>query len=305
MKLGFSSLCCPTWDVRTILEQAVLMGFDGVELRGLQGELHLPLHPELAQNAPAVVEACRAMKVELACLGSSASFGSSRSHEVADQRAQVREYIELARKLDCRFVRVFTGDIPPGSNRYATLGRIAGALSDLVPYAARNQVVLLIENSGDLASSRDLWFLLDTVSMPNLQACWNPINGLSIGEHASLAIPRLGIRTSMVHIADANFSGQILQGYASLGKGTTDLPRTVELLQGIGFDGYLTVEWPRLWKSDLQEPEEFLPEAVAFLREQLSIERVPLTAYKGDKNKPRFAPRGPRTPTKPAQSSQT
>src|SRR3972149_732466 len=48
MKIGFSSLVCPGWGLRTIVEQASDLGFQGVELRGLRGELHLPLVPELS-----------------------------------------------------------------------------------------------------------------------------------------------------------------------------------------------------------------------------------------------------------------
>lgn len=296
MKIGFSSLCCPTWDFRTILEQTVLMGYDGIELRGLQGELHLPLHPELSQNSEAVVTACAAVKVDLYCLASSASFGSKNRQDIGDNKSIVREYIDLAERLACPYVRVFTGDVPTGASRYDTLGRIAETLADLAHYAGRHKVGLLVENSGDLASSKDLWFLLDAVSHPGLQVCWNPINGLSVQDRSSVAIPRLGIRAAMVHVGDARFDGGILQSYEQLGRGNVDLERMLELLQGVGFDGYLMVEWPKLWNDELAGPEVFLPAAVQFLQGLRGIERKPLSAYKGDKNKPSFAPTPTRIP---------
>ena len=45
MKLGFSSLVCPGWSLESIVTNAAAMGFDGVELRGIRGELELPLVP--------------------------------------------------------------------------------------------------------------------------------------------------------------------------------------------------------------------------------------------------------------------
>jgi sugar phosphate isomerase/epimerase len=299
MKIGFSSLCCPTWDLRTILEQTVLMGYDGIELRGLQGELHLPAHPELAQNSDSVVEACTAMKVELVCVASSASFGHRKKHDVADQKAVVREYIELAEQLACPYVRVFTGDVPTGANRYETLGRIAEALDDLVHFASRHRVGLVIENSGELASSKDLWFLLDSVAHPALQSCWNPVNGLSVSDRSSIAIPRLGIRSAMIHLADARFEQGILDSYTAIGEGDVDVERLLELVQGLGFAGYLMAEWPKLWQADLGEPEVLLPAAAAYLRSRIELERKPLTAYKGDKQKPTFTERQSRTPRSP------
>lgn len=288
MKIGFSSACCPTWDLRTILEQAVLMGYDGVELRGLQGELYLPRHPELAQNTAAVVEACTSLNVELVSLGCSASFGSRKESEVEDNKAMVRDYVLLADRLHCPAVRLFTGDIPRGSNRYETLDRIQAALSELAAFAGRSKVTLLLENSGDLAGSRDLWFLLDAVSHPALRACWNPIHSLSVRERPTVAIPRLGVRLGMVHVADAVFEKGVLTGYVPLGQGNTELDRAIELLHGVAYDGYLVVEWPKLWDPALAEPEDFLPAAAAFLKQALSVERKPLSAYKGDKNAPKF-----------------
>ena len=38
MKRAFTTLGCPDWDIDTIAENARNMGFDGVELRGANGE---------------------------------------------------------------------------------------------------------------------------------------------------------------------------------------------------------------------------------------------------------------------------
>ena len=50
MRIGFSSLVCPDWDLATIVTKAAEYQFDGVELRGLKGELYLPGIPDLAGN---------------------------------------------------------------------------------------------------------------------------------------------------------------------------------------------------------------------------------------------------------------
>lgn len=293
MKIGFSTICCPSWDLRTIFERAVGLGFDGLEIRGLQGELHLPNHPELAQSGDVVVDVCEKAGVEMVCLGTSSSFGSKKRQDVGDEKARVREHIELARKLRCPFVRVFTGDIADGSNRGATLDRIAEALTELVAFAGRQKITILIENSGDLAGSGDLWFLLDAVSHPALQACWNPINGLSLGEPLSIAVPRLGRRLGMVHLADASFQDSAMQGYRALGQGTVNIPRVIELLTGITFQGYLMLDWPKLWDDSLTDAESYLPASIEYLRDLLNVERKPLSAYKGDKNPVKFVDRPP------------
>lgn len=42
MKLGFSTLGCPSYSVDQVIELAVRSGYDGVELRFLRGEVNLP-----------------------------------------------------------------------------------------------------------------------------------------------------------------------------------------------------------------------------------------------------------------------
>src|SRR5437870_6285783 len=99
MKLGFSSMACPAWDLATILAKAKEFGYDGVELRGLAGQLHLPLAAELTADPAVTKQRFAEAGVQLVCLSSSAAFHSREPHEVADNKAQVREYIDVAEKL--------------------------------------------------------------------------------------------------------------------------------------------------------------------------------------------------------------
>src|SRR5436190_24378630 len=99
MKLAFSSVGCPGWDLATMVEKAKEYGYQGIELRGLQGQMHLPLAPELAANPAKIARLMRDTGVEIVCLASSAAFHMREPREVAENQAQVREYIDLAEKL--------------------------------------------------------------------------------------------------------------------------------------------------------------------------------------------------------------
>jgi len=54
----------------------------------------------------------------------------------------------------------------------------------------------------------------------------------------------------------------------------------------------LMFEWPRLWVDSLAAPEQALPAVAKTLRARLADKQVVLTAYKGDKNAPKFRSRG-------------
>jgi sugar phosphate isomerase/epimerase len=297
MKIGFSTAVCPGWDLETVVAQAAAMGFDGVELRGLRGELHLPLLPELAAHPRGVRESFEKNKVELVCLGSSVKLDSKAAAEVARQKAVLTEFLELAERLGCPLVRLFVGEVQRRDDPRLALARIAEALSSMAPVAARHGVTLLVENGGDFPGSADLWYLIDAVNHFAVRACWNQCHAMTLRERPTNSIPRLGHKIGLVHLCDADFDGQgVLLDYRPLGQGHVEVARQIELLRGLIFERYLVFEWPKLWVDSLPAPESVLPGVAAFLKERLAEKQPILSAYKGDKNAPRLSPRAAGAP---------
>ncbi len=302
MKMGFSSLVCPGWDLETIITEAQSFGFDGVELRGLQGELHLPLVPALAGQPDRVRQLFDEHNVELFCLGTSATLDSRRREEVARQKGTITEFIELAAGLGCPYVRLYVGEVQRRDHHRKALSRIAEALISLVPVASRHSVTLLVENGGDFPTSEDLWFLIDAVDHPAVRCCWNQCNARSVGERPTSSVPRLGNKIGLVHLCDATFDEYgVLLDYKPLGEGDVGIARLIELLRGIICDGHLVFEWPKMWIESLPAPQAALPEVARFLRERVDEKQPILSAYKGDKHAPKMAERA--TPHSDPQAS--
>lgn len=309
MKLAFSSVACPEWDLATMVTRARELGYQGIELRGLQGQMHLPLAPQLAADPQKVGRLIRDTGVELVCLSTSAAFHMRDPKLVAEKMAEVREYVELAGKLGCPFVRVFGSEIPKlkipflgYERREAVMARIAAALRELAAHAARHRVVLLLENSGDFTDSASMWYLVDAVDSPALKCLWNPLNALIRRERPTISIPRLGGRIGMVHLCDGKFTAPGLpaskggnaikagfEGYTLPGQGSVEIPRLIQLLKGIAFRGYLCIDWPRLWNPALAPADQALAAYADYLKPMLDEKPVELTAYKGDKFGPKFA----------------
>ncbi len=295
MNLGFSSVACPDWDLETIIRQAATIGYRSLELGGLGGQLHLPAVPQLAGEAESVAARCRDAGIELTCLATRNMMHWTDSARAAQEQVQVRETIQLAARLGCPFVRILPGVIPGGEQKQATLMRIAARLRELAPLAAGHHTTLLVENSGDFIASRDLWFILDNANHPAVRCCWNPCWAYAGGESASLAVPRLGRFLGLLHVSDLALAAN---GHADLGKqlripgqGQLDLEHVLNLLRGIGYAGDVIFYWPRQSIPSLAAPEEVLPAAYAALRgllDKLAAEKE-LTAYKGDKNVPKYA----------------
>ena len=82
LPLAFSTLGCPAWDWRKILDFAQSNGFAAIELRGLQGSLDLPARPEFAPGRVAQTKKQVAdHSLKISDLGSCTSLGSMRGHE--------------------------------------------------------------------------------------------------------------------------------------------------------------------------------------------------------------------------------
>jgi sugar phosphate isomerase/epimerase len=292
MKLAFSSVACPQWDLATMVARAKEYGYQGIELRGLEGQMHLPVAPQLASNPLRVARLLRDTGIELTCLATSCAFHMRDPREVAENQQQTREYIELAGRLGVRYVRVFGAEIPRArwlgnERREVVLGRIGQALRELARYAAAHRVVVLIENSGDFADSASMWYLTDAANSQAVMCCWSPFAARCRGERPTTSIPRLGARIAQVHVTDAKFDGAYFEAYVPPGQGDVEWPRLVQLLKGIGYRGSLVVEWPKLWNPDLADADRILPAAAKYLQGLVDESPVVMSAYKGDKNKPR------------------
>lgn len=292
MKLAFNSIANVGWDLPTLVMKAKEYGYQGIELRGVSGQLHLPLASELSSSPARIAGLIRDTGVDLICLNSAASFHMTKPAEVAENLATAREYIELAGRLKCPMVRVFAGEIPKGKifyeRRETVLGRIVDALRTLVPVAAEHGVTVVVENGGDFTDSASMWYIVDAVDSPVVQCCWNPFAARTRMERPTTSIPRLGAKIAMVHICDGKFAANGgLDSYAVPGQGDLEIPRLVQLLKGIAYQGHLVVDWPKLWVPSLADADKVLPAAAKFLKPLIDEKPIAMTAYKGDKNAPR------------------
>jgi len=293
MKLAFSNAVCPEWDLNTLLDRAKQYGYDGVELWSLPNRANLAAAPELTADPAAVKQRAADTGASIICLASDAAFYMPHPRELAENQAVVREYVELAAKLGCPMVRVRAGELPPArcfgrEHRNTVLARIAQALREVAEDAAEHGVSLVIENGGDFADSASVWYLVDAVGSPAVRCCWNPLAARAVGELPTRSIPRLAARIGLVRVSDAKLSGDgAAESCVLPGQSDTDVRTLVQLLKGVGYRGYLVVDSPRGVKAAPASAEVALPAAAVYLRQLLGEQPVQLSAYKGDKNKPR------------------
>jgi len=151
MKLAFSTLGCPDWELREIVAAARNWGYDGVELRAVGGSLDLLGRAEFA---PAQLATTRAYfedaGIEICCVDTSCAFHSADENERANQVKIALGHADLAARLGASLIRVFPDTIQAAAERAETRDWIVASLRD-VAERLPDGVNVALETHGDFA----------------------------------------------------------------------------------------------------------------------------------------------------------
>jgi len=264
LKFAFSTVACPQWPLEKVLEQAAAWGYAGVELRTL-GPKGNGLASDPADLDPDHVRDLFANSAVVpVCLSTSASLHHREQSAAFHARKDALDAIKLAAKIGCSQIRVFGNEVMPGRNRQAALQDVASATGHLLETAASHGVGVLFENSGSFNRAKEWWWLLNILDHPLVGMCWNVANAAASGELASVSVPCLNSRIRLAKVKDTRVGEG--SGFVPLGEGTVGIEPFVTRLLGIGFTGYVSVEWDRLWLPSLAEAESYLPDALERLQ---------------------------------------
>ncbi|MGQ0714846.1 MAG: sugar phosphate isomerase/epimerase family protein [Gemmatimonadaceae bacterium] len=255
--LGFSTLGCPTWSWKQILDFAHQHNFAALELRGLQDKVDITQHPDLAPpRLPEVRKQLADRGLTVVCLGASA-----RMHDLdAAQLDEAARFIDLARALGTPYVRVFGDRYVPGESREATRERIAANLRKLGERAAGQGVTLLIESHGDFTDSPSLLEILQRADSPAVALLWDAHHTfVASHEEPEDTVRQLGRWIRHTHLKDSVAAGEGRR-YVLTGTGEVPVRRQVEALVKSGYRGYYSFEWEKRWHPDIEEPEVAIPQ---------------------------------------------
>src|ERR1051326_2261783 len=96
LPIAFSTLGCPNWKWQRILDQAALLGYAALELRGLVGEMDLPKSPQFSgAKLKESVKDLEAQGLKISDLGASARLGEPDPTRRAAQLDEARRFIDL------------------------------------------------------------------------------------------------------------------------------------------------------------------------------------------------------------------
>ena len=265
MKFAFSTVACPKWDFETIASRAKEYGYDGVEIRGFLNEAILSAANVFLSDPKKIKRLFSDAGLEISCLSSSiAMTGKSRTDRVLE--SDCKRFIDTAAAIGCGYVKIFDTQVRPGQTRAGAGIQLANWVAPLGDYAADHGVCVLIENALSFRSSKEMWLILEQITHPSIGCCWDVGNAALIGETPAVSVPTLNSRINYVQVKDAKL-GPLGASFCKLGEGDMHVEKLLIRLRGIGYSGWVSLEWEKAWLPGLAEPEEILPDSIKKLRE--------------------------------------
>lgn len=270
--LSFSTLGCPDWNFKQIVDFAAAHGYQGIELRGIKRQLDLLQCEEFKtpQNRRATVRTMKDNGLKFVDLGSSTNLHFPEGTERSKNLDEAKRFIDLAHEIKCPFIRVFPNNFLKERDKNATMDLMASGLLSLAQYAEGSNVSVLIESHGDLVHIDDLERVLKNAEHKNAGMVWDVVNMWSITkEPVAQVFERLKKYIRHTHIKDAKVSGSNVQ-YVFLGKGDVPIFEAIDLLTKSNYKGYYSFEWEKIWHPELPSPELALADYSREMRKHFS-----------------------------------
>ncbi len=256
MRLAFSTLACPEWSLQRVLAAAAEYGYDGVELRMLDGDLVSPAIP--GERRRAVRTAFERAGIPLCCLDT--------SFEIADPAAELDEavaYVELAVDLGAPMIRLF-GGAPDGEAISATTERVTDRLARLADHGRELGVTVALETHDSFARGEAAAGVVRDAP-PEVGIIWDTLNTFVTGEPPASTFAFVADRLVHVHVKDGGTPPD-LERNELFGDGRVPLPEVLRMLSSHRYEGWLSVEWEKRWQPSILDADTALPQYAIALR---------------------------------------
>jgi sugar phosphate isomerase/epimerase len=262
--LAFSTLACPDWSWELIVQKAVEYGYQGLELRGVEGEMDLTkAGPFSAQRLAATKSELKERGLAVPCLDTSCRF--DQASEIGENLDEGRRHIDLAVALDAPAIRVFGDSIADAQSRDRIIEQVIQGLQVLAQHAEGTHVQVLLESHGDFARLQNLLDVIQVVKHPNVGILWDvhhPYRFFS--EPLAETYEKLKDSVKHVHLKNSIVTADGVR-YCLMGQGDLQVNEVLQLLSKGHYNGWISLEWEKRWHPEIEEPEVALPEFISVL----------------------------------------
>jgi sugar phosphate isomerase/epimerase len=247
------------------------MGFDAVDLRGMQDYLDITAAPEFTTDLAVTKRMFADAGVAISGIAISARYAVIDAAELNAQYDETRRNMELAAKLGTTYLRVYGGRVPQGYTVDTVLPTLVENLRKIGDEAEQFGVTLVLETHDDWTDSTVFGRLMREVNHPRVRVLWDLHHPYRTnGETPKMTYANIGYYTASIHVKDSVPTEDGGHQYVLLGKGDVPLREMLNLLIAGGYSGYAILEWEKRWIRDLPEPEIVFPQYVETMRSWLA-----------------------------------
>jgi len=265
MKLCFSTLTCPAWGLRQIVDAAVASGFAGIDFRGIGEEIDVTKLPEFNKDLPSTLALLRDHGLQIPCFNTSVTLISPAPERWQMMLDECFRYARLANRTQTPSLRVFGGAIPKGMTPEEARSMAQRRLRQLVKICRPMNCQPLVETHDDWSTTDAILGLLHEFDPADAAVLWDVEHPFRHGERpmdTALALRRF-IRH--VHFKDSVWpEGKMLPRL--IGEGDLPLAEANEALRAIHYDGWICLETEKRWHpQDAPDPEASLPQFARYM----------------------------------------
>ena len=271
MKLCFTTLGCPDWDLEAICTKGPQYGYEGVDFRGLQDALDITVIPEFTADIAATKHKLADAGLTVTCISSSLRVCDETKTGANTEEA--KRTIPIAAELGVPNIRVFGG----GNSKVHTKEEMADIgqrmMETVLALDCARDFRWVFETHDEWIASADCKLLLDRIPDPAFGALWDMGHTSRVGQEApGDTLEALGDRVYYLHVKDAVYDTSHSQAmpdgwrYVDPGTGQLPLAEALRLLRGKAYDGWVMFEHEKRWHRELPEPEEIFPKFVTWFR---------------------------------------
>jgi sugar phosphate isomerase/epimerase len=265
MKLCFSTLACPAWDLQQIVDAAVACGMAGVDFRGIGEEIDITRVPAFNQDLPDTLALLRQHGLRVPCLNTSVTLVSPAPERWQMMLDECSRYARLGRLIGTHYVRIFGGAVPRGMTLDEARSMAQRHLRQLVKICGKWDCQPLVETHDDWATADSVMSLLHEFDPAEAGVLWDVEHPCRRAE--SPLDSALGMKRFIRHV---HFKDSVRADGKSLprllGQGDLPLRAAIEAMRAISYDGWICLETEKRWHPlDAPDPEVSLPQFVQWM----------------------------------------
>lgn len=266
MKLSFTTLGCPDWSFQKIMDEASRLGYDALEIRGVDGVMRAEEIPLFyLENLKNTILDLQEHNLQFIGFGTSVNLHDAEKY--ADALDEGKKAIDVCTIASIPFIRIFGDKIESDAVQNEVIQRVISGIRELCTYAQGKKVEVLLEIHGDFNTVETISEVINGVKeCENFGLLWDIEHSDKVyADGWKIFYDLIKPYIKHVHIKDhARNDGSY--ELCLMGKGDIPIADIVKTLKEDGYTGYFSLEWEKKWHPELPEPDIALTQYMEFMK---------------------------------------